>query len=259
MVISNWRIASIIVPSLFAVSACQAKETSIAVEKAEEIIRIDGSGSEGSWGKAVWQPMTELILGSKPAPEDFSGKFKLLWDEDFLYLLAHIQDDVLFDQNPDPLVAYWDDDCLEVFLDEDASGGEHQFNHNAFAYHVALDNQVVDIGIGSADQPARFILLNEHITSRWQRSSEPPYALTWELAIRVYDDSFDERKRSIQQPVQLVKGKKMGFMLAYCDNDGSQHREHFVGSHAIEPVGGDKNLGYKTADVFGVIELLDKE
>ena len=48
----------------------------------------------------------------------------------------------------------------------------------------------------------------------------------------------------------------MGFMLAYCDNDGSPEREHFVGSHEITPVNGDKNLGFIDASVFGKITLV---
>jgi hypothetical protein len=64
----------------------------------------------------------------------------------------------------DPLVQYWDDDCLEIFLDEDFSGGDHQYNHNAFAYHVSLDNQAIDIG---TDKAAR----NYSTTSRAAGSS----------------------------------------------------------------------------------------
>ena len=41
---------------------------------------------------------------------DFSGRFKLLWDEHYLYLMAEITDDILFDQHADPLKLYWDDD-----------------------------------------------------------------------------------------------------------------------------------------------------
>jgi hypothetical protein len=79
--------------------------------------------------------------------------------------------------------------------------------------------------------------------------------ITWEVAIKVFDDSFDETKTS-NTPVTLTANKVMGFMLAYCDNDGSQHRENFIGSHPIEPVNGDKNLGYIDASVFDRLRLL---
>ncbi|MEN0006928.1 MAG: sugar-binding protein, partial [Bacteroidota bacterium] len=84
-------------------------------------------------------------LGEPYTDEDFSGRYKLTWSEDFIYILAEIQDDTLIDIHEDGLDRYWDDDCLEIFIDEDHSGGNHQYSHNAFAYHIALDGKVVDI------------------------------------------------------------------------------------------------------------------
>jgi hypothetical protein len=193
------------------------------------------------------------MLGEYPSPEDFSGRFTLRWDNEFLYLLAEIQDDVLIDTHPDPKQNYWDDDCLEIFIDEDKSGGDHLFNDNAFAYHIALDNQVVDIGPNHSDGSTNFRILNEHVKSAWKRNESMPFQITWELAIRIYDDSYDDALSN--KPVKLREGKTLGFMVAYCDNDGSPEREHFLGSHKVEPVDGDKNLGYKNASVFDELVL----
>jgi len=234
--------------------------------KTSEKMHIDGLAHETSWQLASWQPIDKLILGTQPSADDFSGQFKLMWDEEQLYLLVEITDDILFDQHADPRYLYWDDDCLEIFIDEDGSGGNHQFNYNAFAYHVALDNQAVDMGEKNADGSDNFVLLNDHITSVWRRSEKSPNKVIWELAVRVYDDSFSIQevtpssiKTSMQkkksQPVKLSLGKKLGFMLAYCDNDGSKEREHFIGSTDIKAVNGNKNLGYITADVFQKLTL----
>lgn len=211
-------------------------------------IVIDGKRSEKEWSKAPWFPLNHHILGEMPNERDFSGQFKLLWDQDYLYILAEITDDILFDQHPDPLFKYWDDDCLEIFIDEDNSGGEHEFNFNAFAYHIALDNQAVDIGPKQGDNPP-FILLNEHITSKWKRDSDSDNKITWEVSVKLFDDKFALGDTQ-QKAVKLTQDKEIGFMLAYCDNDGSLEREHFLGSVPIVPINGDKNLGYKTADVF---------
>ncbi len=233
------------------------KSFALEVSKADTMPIIDGQSTESIWTDLQWQPMSELILGQQPSADDFSGRFKIAWRESHLLLLVEIVDDVLFDQYSDPLVNYWDDDCLEVFIDEDQSGGDHQFNFNAFAYHIALDNQVVDLGYLTAGKPD-VLLLNEHITSRWQRSANKPNTLIWEVAIAVYDEDFTYNDNGfIGQPVTLFAGKKLGFMLAYCDNDGSKQREHFVGSHKINAVNGDKNLGYIDASVFGKITLID--
>jgi hypothetical protein len=230
-------------------------QSSLVAHKANSDVIIDGVMDEKSWELATWQPLDSLILGEMPSKDDFSGRFKIVWDENRLYLVAEITDDILFDQHANPLYLYWDDDCLEVFIDEDASGGNHQFDFNAFAYHVALDNQSVDMGPKHKDGSDNFVLLNDHIKSVWRRSEDEPNKVIWELAIAVYDDSFTLTGNN-HQPVKLHLGKQLGFMLAYCDNDGSKEREHFIGSTDIKAVNGSKNLGYITADVFQTLKLV---
>jgi hypothetical protein len=188
---------------------------------------------------------------SEPKPEDFYGRYKLLWDNNYLYLQAEITDNILFDKTPDPRVNYWDDDCLEVFIDSDASGGNHQYNHSAFAYHIALDNQAVDIG-----DDKQVHLYNDHLTSYWQRDQIQPEKIIWEVALKLFPNHYSDN-----QPlpsITLKPEQKIGFMLAYCDNDGSATREHFMGSHKIKAVNGDTNRGWIDANVFGSIQLKNK-
>lgn len=209
---------------------------------------IDGANTESQWQQSAWRPLNFVTIGGPLDPSDFDGKYRLMWDKNYLYLQAKITDDMLYDNNPNPIDGYWSDDCLEIFVDEDASGGDHQYNHNAFAYHIGLDNQAVDL---STDKKAR--LYNDHVISRWQREQQPPYDIVWEVAISIYDDSFEDNKSN--QPVTLDDNKKLGFMLAYCDNDASKNREHFIGSKDITPVNGDKNRGWIDASVFDQITL----
>lgn len=225
------------------------------VAHTDEAPAIDGNPSDSTWQKDDWRPLAHSIIGPAPAAEDFSGRYKLVWDKDHLYVLAEITDDVLYDRYANPRERYWDDDCLEIFIDEDASGGDHLFTHNAFAYHVALDNQSVDMGAQNEDGSADILILNDHIKSSWKRSSENPNHIYWELAVSIYNDAYTGAKNDI--PIELFSGKKIGFMLAYCDNDGSEEREHFIGSKDIEPINGDKNLGYKDASVFATLTLVD--
>ncbi|WP_334313288.1 sugar-binding protein [Psychrosphaera algicola] len=188
--------------SLFAATyltaANDAVTPSFVAHHIDTAIVIDGE-LDKQWDKATWHNLDQPILGGMPDKSDFNGRFKLLWDKDALYLVAEFEDDVLIDKIADPLEFYWDDDTLEVFLDEDASGGEHQFNYNAFAYHVALDNQAVDIGEKDSSGKTPFLTLNDHIKSRWMRHQNGK--VIWEMAISVYDDSF---KPNIgKQPVTL--------------------------------------------------------
>ncbi|APD87895.1 sugar-binding protein [Alteromonas sp. Mex14] len=229
----------------------------LAIAKADSVLFtstppvIDGLANDAAWEGEDWHGMTSLMWGTAPEPSDFSGRYKLRWNKDALYLLAEIQDDHLSDTYANPLERYWDDDCLEIFIDADASGGDHLNNYNAFAYHLALDNQVIDIGPNEAGEavPQRY---NDHVKNKWQLDTQAPYKIYWEAAVRVFDDSYQHGKDN--SPVILKEGMTLGFMLAYCDADGDD-REHFLGSHEITPVNGDKNLGYKDASVFGKIML----
>jgi hypothetical protein len=259
-VIANFLIFSCCLVAIFGhvAIAHDKSENLLLAHKASTNSLIDGKADETSWALASWQPLDHLMSGSQPTADDFSGRFKILWDAEQLYLLVEVVDNILFDQHADPLHFYWDDDCLEVFIDEDASGGNHQFNFNAFAYHIALDNQVVDIGPNKQDGSTNFVLLNEHLNSVWRRRESKPHKIIWEVALRVYGDDFTlYSNNKNQQPVTLTLGKTLGFMLAYCDNDGSKERENFMGSTDIKPVNGDKNLGYITADVFQKLKLIE--
>ena len=205
--------------------------------------KIDGVANDICWQKNNWQPLDQKWLGEDYTSEDFSGRYKVSWDENKLYLLVEIEDDTLFDQYKDPLKLWWDDDCVEVFVDEDNSGGNHQFTHNAFAYHVALDGNVVDLGPDEAPH-----LYNDHVVSAFKTTGTTS---VWELAISVYNDSYEDGSKNI--PVKLKKGKNIGFALAYCDNDKSKERENFIGSVYVP--GEDKNQGWINADIFGTLNL----
>lgn len=220
----------------------------IEVPYSKQVIQIDGQLSESVWANAKWYPIDQLLVGVQPSAADFQGQYALAWKEHRLYLAAKIVDDRLMDQIPDPKKRYWDDDCLEIFIDEDKSGGDHQKNHNAFAYHLALDNQVADI-----DSEGKARLYNDHAINVWKNYQDH---LIWEVELTIYDDTYLDvvtDKDATNSPVTLKSDKTMGFMLAYCDNDNSDERESFIGSHPISGI--DKNLGYKTADVFGQIQL----
>ena len=214
--------------------------------RANTPLTIDGVADEAIWEQARWQDLAHRWLGPEYTAEDFQGRFKVVWTTDKLYILGEFVDDILIDTHRDPLVQYWDDDTLEIFLDEDFSGGEHQYNHNAFAYHMSLDNQAIDIGANRKAQD-----YSHHVESRWKQAGNK---IIWELAIDIYADSYvDGADNNV--PVDLFAGKKMGLMVAYCDNDGSELRENFIGSEAV--LSGPKDRGYIDAGLFGALVLDD--
>ena len=207
---------------------------------------IDGSASDKAWERSEWRPLDNIWLGGPLEPSDFQGRYKVVWSEHRLFVLVEFTDDVLVDFHRHPLKQYWDDDCLEIFIDEDHSGGDHQYSHNAFAYHLSLDNQAIDLG---PDKQAHYY--NEHVESQWRQQGEK---VVWEAALQVYNDQYIDGADN-NEPESLFAGKIMGFLLAYCDNDYSELREHFIGSeHAA---GDHKDRGWIDAGLFGTLELVN--
>ena len=218
--------------------------TTYEVPYTSETLKIDGVADETMWKLAKWQNLEHRWLGPQYSKEDFQGRYKVVWSKSKLYILAEIIDDILIDTHRDPLIQYWDDDTLEIFLDEDFSGGEHQYNHNAFAYHMSLDNQAIDIGTNK--RPQKY---SHHVESRWQQQGNK---LFWELSIDVYQDTYQDQGAK-NKPVELHAGKVMGLMVAYCDNDGSELRENFIGSESAP--GKEPDRGWKDAGLFGKLVL----
>ena len=235
-----------ITASACAESAHYDDRTEYRAPKADIAPAVDGVADEAIWQKAKWHELSQRWLGPEYSTEDFEGRFKVVWTENKLYILGEFTDDILIDTHRDPLVQYWDDDCLEIFLDEDFSGGDHQFNHNAFAYHMSLDNQAIDIG---TDKQARNY--SHHVESRWKQQGNK---IIWELAIDIYTDTYEDDSNA-NHPVKLSAGKLMGLMVAYCDNDGSELRENFIGSELVAE--GPKDRGWIDAGLFGSLVLVE--
>ncbi len=229
---------------VYSVESHAPERTEYYAPYAGKAVNVDGIANESVWQLAKWQNLDHRWLGPEYSKEDFQGRYKIVWTPTKLYLLAEIVDDILIDSHRDPLTQYWDDDCLEIFLDEDFSGGDHQYNHNAFAYHMSLDNQAIDIG---TDKLAHSY--THHIESRWQQQGEK---LIWELSIDIYTDEYKDTATD-NQPIALTAGKVMGLMVAYCDNDGSELRENFIGSESAP--GKEPDRGWKDAGLFGKLIL----
>lgn len=231
------------ITALFYLTACSSSESNTTksarfplIHKVQGEITINGSADDLAWSKAEWQFIDHVWLGEPMQEGDFKGRFKLLWSTDRIYLLAETTDDVILDTHVDGLDRYWDDDCLEIFIDENNSGGNHQYNHQAFAYHIAQNLRVTDMGVDSL--PAYF---DHHLQSAKVIDGN---LTTWELALEVHTDDYIFGNKSRK----LSAGEEIGFMVAYCDNDASAERENFIGS--IDIPGEDKNRGWIDAGVF---------
>ncbi len=216
-------------------------------------VTIDGQATEECWTSAEWHAIDQVWIpwNAKMKDGDFSGRFKVAWDEDFLYMLVEVVDDSLSDDHSNVLQNWWDDDCLEVFIDENRSKGNHERNCNAFAYHVSLFYDAVDL-----DSNGNGINYKNNVIVDMDTIGVDTYL--WEFAFKNYDETFiisnPEKSR-----VKLSHNKKMGLTVAYCDNDEAANklRENFIGSMVMTPA--TANDMYKNADHFGLMILQDPD
>lgn len=217
---------------------------------------IDGDVLESCWQNANWAPIDQLWLGHKPSQDNCSARFKACWNGDKVYILMEVVDNILVNWNPtQPLENYPNNDCPEVFIDEDASGGEHTRDYNAFAYHISTLFDVVDVGIDG-----QALLYNDHIKVA---RSNIGNTYTWEMAMTVYTDKFVYGEKN-NPTATLVAGKVMGFSIAYNDSDSKyETRDAMIGSSEILPwtcsnlgyAGSGLNCSWQTASVFGQMTL----
>jgi len=221
-------------------SFADAKGYYKAVKANQEII-IDGIGNEAFWQKARWYPIDEVYLGEANA--NYSGRFKAAWKDNQIYLLIEITDNNLTNSLADGFESYWQGDCVEIFIDEAQYRADHQQNHNAFTYHLMNTGEVIDI---DTDNVAKIF----PDTAKFQiKKNSSKY--TWEIALNVYSNEYNPSvKDNSKALVQLNAGKKLGFTVAYGDNNG-EGREAFYGSTP-----GQGDTGYLTSEKFGVLELV---
>ena len=94
---------------------------------------------------------------------------------------------------------------------------------------------------------------SHHVVSQWRQHDE---VLVWEVAIDIYTSEYVDGSPD-NRPVNLQAGKVMGLMIAYCDNDGSELRENFIGSESVPS--GPKDRGWIDAGLFGALELVESD
>ena len=219
---------------------------------------IDGTADDACWEVAKWQTIDQVWIpwGSSISAEDFTGRYKITWssETDKLYFLVEIIDDVLVKGYQYPAGGWPDYDVVELFIDEDHSGGDHTHNNNAFAYHITAGNddkpfEVVDLQDGW--NPYNF---SDHLDCVIKFENG---IYTWEIALTVYNENYNPQKTT-NPTEELAIGKFSGLSIAYCDNDDPDEnpktRDNFIGSVAVPK--SKYNDHWKNASDFGNLLLV---
>ncbi len=109
-------------------------------------INIDGKATEDAWRKAQWSDEFADIEGSaKPAPL-YDTRFKMLWDEQNLYIFARLDEPHIwayYDRHD--MIVYHEND-FEVFIDPDGD------THSYYEFELNARNTLFDLFM---DKPYR--------------------------------------------------------------------------------------------------------
>ncbi|HEX2962141.1 MAG TPA: carbohydrate-binding family 9-like protein [Ignavibacteriales bacterium] len=95
-------------------------------------MNIDGNLYEQSWQKAPWtEAFVDVEGGEKPAPK-FRTRAKMLWDDNFLYVAAELEEPDLWATLTKRDTTIYNDNNFEIFIDPDGdTQNYYEFEINA--------------------------------------------------------------------------------------------------------------------------------
>jgi len=102
-------------------------------------MNVDGKSNEADWNKAEWTSDFVDIEGSIGPTPRFRTRAKMLWDEDYLYVAAEVDEPDIWGnlKNRDDIIFY--DNDFEIFIDPD--GDTHDYSE----YEMNALNTVWDL------------------------------------------------------------------------------------------------------------------
>ncbi|MFZ0034456.1 MAG: sugar-binding protein [Sedimentisphaerales bacterium] len=94
---------------------------------------IDGKPDD-VWSDAHQYKIANVLYTPPSSPNDLSASYKAMWDQENLYLLVDVRDDVLKNDSNE----YYYDDSIEVFIDPDNSKSS-EYGENDHSYYFKWD------------------------------------------------------------------------------------------------------------------------
>lgn len=95
------------------------------VHKSTGILSIDGSIDEPSWSKTAWTNLFSDIQGDIEPSPFFQTRAKMLWDDDYFYYAAELEDPHVWATLTERDAVIFMDNNFEIFIDPD--GDTHNY------------------------------------------------------------------------------------------------------------------------------------
>lgn len=261
-----------------------AAATAYAVKRTEPI-KIDGNLSE--WNGVPGVKMADekfffvgqgMSSAQWKGPADLSAFFKLRWDNEFLYLAIEVTDDKVTEPHgamaSDPDTGSWDDDGIELMLDNDGCGmpryyiGDERHHEMHFVYSqkhpYVFDNfwkpqpgapqPMFKLADGS-EEPLAYadeVLAKNDVTPRFNAA---PYK--GQFAFMRTAKGYNVEIRVALPGAKMLAinegGQRIGFDLAINDNDlGTGHLKQQLHWSGVN------GLFWRNCQHFGTLLLLNR-
>lgn len=112
---------------------------SYVVYRTSDEMKIDGKPIETSWQKTEWSERFRDIEGDKKPVPTYFTHMKMLWDEQYLYILAELEEPHVwaYYTTRDQIVFHEND--FEIFIDPDRD------THNYFEFEINAQNTLFDL------------------------------------------------------------------------------------------------------------------
>jgi len=125
----------------------QSKQTTLPKHyvcyRADVPLKIDGKATESCWQKVPWTDDFCDILGDQGPVPRFRTRAKILWDNNFLYIFALIQEPHIWANVTHRDDVIFQDNDFEVFIDPDGD------THNYYEYEMNALNTQWDLRLTS--------------------------------------------------------------------------------------------------------------
>jgi hypothetical protein len=149
------------------VSSASAQEPDILIRSPDLAMPVIDGVVDDVWSVATEQDILITTSGSDPSgPADCSGKWRVLWDWEYIYALVIVKDEAL--NNDSGAGSQWNDDSVEFYVDGDNSKldsvdeNDHQYTsrwnnaeleapsviHNGAPSAVGFEYAIVTTGSG---------------------------------------------------------------------------------------------------------------
>jgi hypothetical protein len=181
---------------LFLISSISAQELPKRYEchRANSAIQIDGSLDDAAWRNAQWTDAFVDIQGSTHPHPRYSTRVKMLWDDQYLYVAAELEEpDVWATLTRHDSVMFHDND-FEVFLNPTADGLRYfEFEMNALntGWDLFLPKRYLDGG--KADNSWEIPGLRTAVKVRGTLNDPRDRDRGWSLEIAFPWAAFQER------------------------------------------------------------------